>query len=264
MNDSATRIVGNGQDADVGDGLDALVKEINDVHDGIIPASLVSKWKTEHLNADMLRNHVVSNVAFLRGTGLTMGGLERLKEHFKINTSDDSPAPQVQAPAPQVQVPAPQVQDEEKVGCAKIHIEYKGKFYLYVFEQICDNNEPDTKVMCKKMHSLVQQDKYKGAKEEVGKVRTVLLETIGELEDMGVIKTNLVEEKNRGKGGNRYDVFKIMRNDPDALVASVTGPKKQKFVAAVRKYKLISICKTLSVRLDKRADFKKLFDSLQL
>ena len=72
----------------------------------------------------------------------------------------------------------------------------------------------------------------------------------------------MVEEKNRGKGGNRYNVFKIMRNDPDSIVSSITGPKKEKFVDVVRKYKLISICKTLSVRLDKRAEFQQLFDSL--
>ena len=81
--------VGNGQAADVGDGVDALVKEINDAYDKIIPASVVSKWKTEHLNADLLRNYVVSNFAYFGDTELTMGGLERLKEHFKINTSDD-------------------------------------------------------------------------------------------------------------------------------------------------------------------------------
>ena len=94
VNNSIARIDGYGQDAGVGDGLKALIKEINDKYDGIISDGVVAKWEAEHVDVDMLKRYAVVNVQFLRDTGLTMGGLERLKEHFGIDASDDPVAPQ--------------------------------------------------------------------------------------------------------------------------------------------------------------------------
>ena len=158
-----------GESADVGDGLDALVQQINGQYQDIMSDAVLAKWKLEHSDVDMLKRCVVQSVSFLRESGLTMGGMERLKDHIAFNTlSDDSPAPSAPSapaalsalsvpPAP----PAPLRWDEEKVEYDKICIDYKRKFYDYLLGQVCDNDEPDTKEMCKKMNSLVQQNKYK-------------------------------------------------------------------------------------------------------
>ena len=44
------------------------------------------------------------------------------------------------------------------------------KCYDYALGQVCDDDQPDTKEICTKMNSLVQQRKYTKAKQELVKL----------------------------------------------------------------------------------------------
>ena len=84
------------------------------------------------------------------------------------------------------------------------------------------------------MNSLVQQRKYTKAKQEVGKIWSILLEAVDDLQDMGIIKPDMVEQKNQGKEWNGYNVIKIRRTELDAIVAPITEPNKQHFLATMK------------------------------
>ena len=63
-------------------------------------------------------------------------------------------------------------------------IECFGKSYNHIIGQISSRNAPNTEVMAKSIHSLVQQDKFDKAKAKVGKVFQVLIKVIEILIDI--------------------------------------------------------------------------------
>ena len=89
------------------------------------------------------------------------------------------------------------------------------KFHDYGVGQVSADDELDAREICVKRNSLVQQRKYTEAKQEVGKTWSIPLEAVDDLQDMGIIKPDMVEQKNQRKGWDRYNVIKIKRTEPE-------------------------------------------------
>ena len=141
-------------------------------------------------------------------------------------------------------------------------IEYKEKLYDGVITEAAKAGGVNTKQLNKRVGRKCQL-KYAPAKQKAGKPSKVILEIIDDLQMMGVAKSALNQGMDVGNGGNRFDIFKVEINDPDALMTAISGPRKKIFSERVKKYKLKITFMNLGWRIQKNREMQQLLATIQ-
>ena len=152
---------GPNADEPMDDELTQLVNRINTEYGAcLISQETVNQWRVQMIDVHVLKAMVMNDDSFLQSSGLTIGACYKLKVFF--NTEQERQASNQDDNA------------ESDTAPSAIAMQYLRKFLIYIVEEASKGYALDTKTMAKAINSLVQQQKYKQAKQKVGREFPVL------------------------------------------------------------------------------------------